>query len=125
MRESFIISPDKNNGYPSFSDALDFENVNFCQNKNMFIDDSIFYPRYIGKNIETETFSHFSKNTFFTFSDINEGYPVLLFWYDLKQKIISDIYVGENNAQIVYYRDIPVKALYFNEKMIYKFGFSE
>ena len=37
MRDSFILSSDKNNGYPTFSDAPDFENVNYYQNQSMFL----------------------------------------------------------------------------------------
>lgn len=37
MRDNFIISSDKNNGYPTFSDASDFENVNYYQNQLMFL----------------------------------------------------------------------------------------
>ena len=125
MRDSFILSADKNNGYPSFSDAPDFEGVNYCLNSKMFIDDGTFYPRYSGINAEAEIFSHYSRNTLFVFPDINDGYPVFLFWHGLRQKVISEIFSGENPAQIIYYRDMPVKSIYFREKAVYKFGFSE
>ena len=36
MRESFIVSSDKNNGYPSFSDSSDFGIINY-NNKLMFL----------------------------------------------------------------------------------------
>ena len=37
MRENFIVSSDKNGGYPTFSDAPDFESVNYYQNQSMFL----------------------------------------------------------------------------------------
>lgn len=125
MRDSFVLSADKNNGYPTFSDATDFQNVNYCQNKNMFISDGVLYPKYSGKNTESEIFSHYSKNIFFLIPDINDGYPVMTFWYGLKQKVISEIFSGDSPAQIIYYRGMPVKSVYFREKAVYKFGFSE
>lgn len=36
MRDSFILSADKNNGYPSFSDSSDFGIINY-NNKLMFL----------------------------------------------------------------------------------------
>ena len=49
MRDSFILSADKNNGYPSFSDAPDFESVNYYQNQSMFLTTD-GYPIFKGKN---------------------------------------------------------------------------
>ena len=48
MRDSFILSADKNNGYPSFSDAPDFESVNYYQNQSMFLTTD-GYPIFKGK----------------------------------------------------------------------------
>lgn len=49
MRESFIVSSDKNNGYPTFSDAPDFESVNYYQNQSMFLTFSE-YPIFKNRN---------------------------------------------------------------------------
>ena len=49
MRDSFILSADKNNGYPSFSGAPDFESVNYYQNQSMFLTTD-GYPIFKGKN---------------------------------------------------------------------------
>ena len=125
MRENFILSSDKNNGYPSFSDSVDLDNTDFYKNKNQFISDGVLYPKYKKKNTESEKFSHYSKNIFFLIPDINDGYPVMTFWYGLKQKVISDIYSGDSPARIIYYRGMPVKSVYFREKAVYKFGFGE
>lgn len=71
MRENFIISADKNNGYPSFSDSIELDDVNFYKNKNQFIADGNSYPKYLGKNIESETL--IIKNTaFYTFGNYPE-----------------------------------------------------
>lgn len=48
MRDSFILSADKNNGYPSFSDSYDFEIINY-NNKLMFLT-SDGYPVFKNKN---------------------------------------------------------------------------
>ena len=48
MRDSFILSSDKNNGYPTFSDAPDFESVNYYQNQSMFLTTD-GYPIFKGK----------------------------------------------------------------------------
>lgn len=48
MRDSFILSADKNNGYPTFSDAPDFESVNYYQNQSMFLTTD-GYPIFKGK----------------------------------------------------------------------------
>lgn len=48
MRESFIVSSDKNNGYPSFSDSSDFGIINY-NNKLMFLT-SDGYPIFKNKN---------------------------------------------------------------------------
>ena len=48
MRDSFILSADKNNGYPTFSDAPDFGSVNYYQNQSMFLT-SDGYPIFKGK----------------------------------------------------------------------------
>ncbi len=49
MRENFIVSPAKNNGYPSFSDSVDID-LDFYQNQNMFLTDGINYPVFKNKN---------------------------------------------------------------------------
>ena len=49
MRENFIVSSDKNGGYPTFSDAPDFESVNYYQNQSMFLTTD-GYPIFKGKN---------------------------------------------------------------------------
>ena len=49
MRDSFILSADKNNGYPTFSDAPDFESVNYYQNQSMFLTFSE-YPIFKNRN---------------------------------------------------------------------------
>jgi hypothetical protein len=46
MRENFILSANKNNGYPSFTDSVDLENTDFYKNKNQFIANSINYPKF-------------------------------------------------------------------------------
>ena len=48
MRDSFILSADKNNGYPTFSDTPDFESVNYYQNQSMFLTTD-GYPIFKGK----------------------------------------------------------------------------
>ena len=48
MRENFIVSSDKNGGYPSFSDSYDFEIINY-NNKLMFLT-SDGYPVFKNKN---------------------------------------------------------------------------
>ena len=53
MRENFIISSDKNNGYPSFSDSVDLENTDFCKNKNQFIANGINYPIFKTSNLDS------------------------------------------------------------------------
>lgn len=125
MRKNFIISVDKNNGYPSFSDSVELDDIDFYKNKNQFIADGNFYPKYLGKDIEIEKFSIFSKNMFLMISDVNSGYPVLACWYGLKQSVVSDIYNGDNPAKIIYYKGLPVKSVYFRNKAVYRFGFSE
>lgn len=54
MRETFIVSADKNNGYPSFSDSVDIESVE-CKNQNMFLTDGVNYPLFKGKNYPEST----------------------------------------------------------------------
>ena len=49
MRENFIVSSDKNGGYPTFSNAPDFESVNYYQNQSMFLTTD-GYPIFKGKN---------------------------------------------------------------------------
>ena len=49
MRENFIVSSDKNGGYPTFSDAPDFESVNYYQNQSMFLTTD-GYPVFKNKN---------------------------------------------------------------------------
>ena len=53
MRDNFIISSDKNNGYPSFSDSVDLENTDFCKNKNQFIANGINYPIFKTSNLDS------------------------------------------------------------------------
>ena len=53
MRDSFILSADKNNGYPSFSDSVDLENADFCKNKNQFIANGINYPIFKTSNLDS------------------------------------------------------------------------
>mgnify|MGYP006879576400 FL=1 len=125
MRENFIISADKNNGYPSFSDSIDLDDTDFYKNKNQSIADGISYPKYLGKNIESEKFRIFSNNMFLLISDVNNGYPVLACWHRLKQSVFSDIYSRNRPAKIIYYNGIPIKAVYFRNKAVYRFGFSE
>ena len=48
MRENFIVSSDKNGGYPTFSDTPDFESVNYYQNQSMFLTTD-GYPIFKGK----------------------------------------------------------------------------
>lgn len=48
MRESFIVSSDKNNGYPSFPDSYDFERIDYS-NQLMFLT-SDGYPVFKNKN---------------------------------------------------------------------------
>lgn len=48
MRENFIVSSDKNGGYPTFSNAPDFESVNYYQNQSMFLTTD-GYPIFKGK----------------------------------------------------------------------------
>lgn len=89
MRENFIISDDKNNGYPSFSDSIDLDDTDFYKNKNQFIADGISYPKYLGKNIESETV--IIKNTaFYTF----ENYPEMK---DTKYSLISGAFANNLN----------------------------
>lgn len=125
MRENFTISADKNNGYPSFSDSIELNSVDFCKNKNQFIADGTFYPKYLGRTIESEKFRNFSKNIFMLISDINNGYPVFTSWYGLKQSAVSDIYSHNKPAKIIYYKNIPIKAVYFRKKAVYCFGFKK
>ena len=49
MRENFIVSSDKNGGYPTFSDAHDFESVNYYRNQSMFLTTD-GYPVFKNKN---------------------------------------------------------------------------
>ena len=49
MRENFIVSSDKNNGYPTFSKAPNFESVNYYQNQSIFITTD-GYPVFKNKN---------------------------------------------------------------------------
>lgn len=54
MRENFIVSSDKNGGYPSFSDSYDFEIINY-NNKLMFLT-SDGYPVFKNKNYPESDF---------------------------------------------------------------------
>ncbi len=49
MRESFIISQDKNNGYPSFPDSVDIDS-DFYQSNLIFMTNDINYPIFKNKN---------------------------------------------------------------------------
>ena len=89
MRENFIISADKNNGYPSFADSIDLDDTDFYKNKNQFIADGISYPKYLGKNIESETV--IIKNTaFYTFGN----YPEMK---DTKYSLISGAFANNQS----------------------------
>lgn len=120
MRENFVVFSDKNDGYPGFSDSADFDKSVFSENKGLFIVDSS-YPKYRGKNYTFE--NHYYKISFFAIPDINDGYPIWLDWYGFKQKIFSDIYNGDNKAKLIYFKNMPVKIIYFREKVLYKFGY--
>ena len=104
MRENFIISADKNSGYPSFSDSIDLDDTDFYKNKNQFIADGISYLKYLGKNIEFETV--IVKNTaFYTF----ENYPEMK---DTKYSFISGAFANAKNlAKVV----IPKSATFIGE----------
>jgi len=49
MRNEFIISPDKNNGYPSFPDSVEFDS-DFYKNQSLFLVDSTDYPVFRNKS---------------------------------------------------------------------------
>ena len=53
MRENFILSADKNNGYPSFSDSVDLDNTNFYKNKNQFIANGVKYPIFKNSSLDS------------------------------------------------------------------------
>ena len=53
MRENFILSSAKNNGYPSFTDSVDLENTDFYKNKNQFIANGINYPIFKTSNLDS------------------------------------------------------------------------
>lgn len=53
MRENFILSANKNNGYPSFTDSVDLENTVFYKNKNQFIANGINYPIFKTSSIDS------------------------------------------------------------------------
>ena len=53
MRENFILSADKNNGYPSFSDSVDLDNTDFYKNKNQFIANGVKYPIFKNSSLDS------------------------------------------------------------------------
>ena len=53
MRENFILSADKNNGYPSFSDSVDLDNTDFYKNKNQFIANGVKYPIFKNPSLDS------------------------------------------------------------------------
>ena len=53
MRENFILSSDKNNGYPSFTDSVDLDNTDFYKNKNQFVANGIKYPIFKTSNLDS------------------------------------------------------------------------
>lgn len=53
MRENFILSADKNNGYPSFSDSVDLDNTDFYKNKNQFIANGVKYPIFKDSSLDS------------------------------------------------------------------------
>ena len=53
MRENFILSSAKNNGYPSFTDSVDLGNTDFYKNKNQFIANGINYPIFKTSNLDS------------------------------------------------------------------------
>ncbi len=124
MRENFIINPDRNNGYPTFSDVRDFTGINSFKNLSM-MQLCGNYPQYSGWNFEINTVKHYSKLTYFSISDINDGYPIWLGLYGLDFKTISDIYNRDKTAQLIYFKNQLVKTVYFREKNVYKLGFGK
>jgi len=123
MRENFIISSDKNNGYPTFSDAVESGYFRFYSNSGIFQSDGSVYPEYPRIKINTEGVKYYLKYIFFEFPIINDGYPVMLKWYNLSMKSWSDIYSGDKNVRIVYFRNSLVKTVYFRNKAVYRFGY--
>lgn len=53
MRENFILSANKNNGYPSFTDSVDLDNTDFYKNKNQFIANGINYPNFKTSSLDS------------------------------------------------------------------------
>lgn len=53
MRENFILSANKNNGYPSFSDSVDLDNTDFYKNKNQFIANDVKYPIFKDSSLDS------------------------------------------------------------------------
>lgn len=53
MRENFILSADKNNGYPSFTDYVDLDNTDFYKNKNQFIANGVKYPIFKNSSLDS------------------------------------------------------------------------
>lgn len=53
MRENFILSADKNNGYPSFTDSVDLDNTDFYKNKNQFIANGVKYPIFKTSSLDS------------------------------------------------------------------------
>ena len=52
MRENFILSSAKNNGYPSFTDSVDLDNTDFYKNKNQFIANGVKYPIFKDSSLD-------------------------------------------------------------------------
>ena len=89
MRESFIVSSDKNNGYPSFSDSSDFGIINY-NNKLMFLT-SDGYPVFKNKNYPE---SDFVVNTAF-YAD-GENYPEMK---NVRFSLISGAFANSINLK--------------------------
>ena len=89
MRESFIVSSDKNNGYPSFSNSSDFESINY-NNKLMFLT-SDGYPVFKNKNYPE---SDFVVNTAF-YAD-GENYPEMK---NVRFSLISGAFANSINLK--------------------------
>lgn len=124
MRDEFVVNVDENDGYPTFNDAdfsLFSEEVRYGQ--IFACNDS--YPEYADKKFDFNMPSEYSDYTFYTFSDVNNGYPTFIYIEGIQSKSISDIYVGDNQAQMLYFNEKSVKAVYFREKAIYQYGFGK
>lgn len=118
MRENFIVK----GGYPVFEDTGIFPEFDLLGIKEVFITDSTSYPRFL--NMSGKFISCYSKFAFFTFPDINDGYPILLCCSGLEENPVSDIYSGDNNARFLYFEGLKAKKVFFREKPVYILGYS-